>query len=225
MNAAEISSANDELSGATPDAVARWAEERLGESAVATVSLQTPVLPHLLTVHAPSVPLVFLDTQYHFKATLAYRHELEDTLGRRILVVEPEVAKDDLWRRSFDACCNARKVLPLRRMLSGRNGLITGVRSSDNLGRRSARHVEYDVMNEVVRVNPLLEMSDDDVKNYIVTNELPTHPLSSQGYASIGCWPCTTPVKDYEDPRAGRWRDDEKTECGLHYVYEQHSNL
>ena len=225
MNAAEISSANDSLSGASPDAIARWVEERLGESCVATVSLQNPVLPHLLTVHAPSIPLFFIDTQYHFKATLEYKHQLEDALGRSIVGVEPEIPKDDLWRRSYEACCNARKVMPLRRILSDRRGLVTGVRSSDTPGRRSARHVEYDLMNEVVRVNPLLKMSDDDVKNYIVANQLPSHPLSSQGYSSIGCWPCTTPVTQDEDPRAGRWRGESKTECGIHHVYEQHSNL
>jgi len=225
MNSAEINSANRRLSDAAPADVARWADEQFGESSAATVSLQNPVLAHLLTEHAPSIPLVFIDTQYHFKATMDYKRQLEQRLGRVIGVIEPEVPKDDLWRHSTTACCQVRKVAPLQRFLSDRQGWVTGVRASDTVGRGAAHHVELDPRNDVVRVNPLLNVSEDEMASYIDRHELPRHPLTDLGYTSIGCWPCTTAVTLGEDSRAGRWRGEAKTECGLHYLYEHHSNL
>ena len=225
LSETDVAKANRSLADASPPEVVRWAHERFHDSCVATVSLQNPVLAHLLTVHAPGIPLVFLDTQYHFKPTLDYRERLQEHLGRPIEVVEPGIPKDDRWRWNQTECCRLRKVEPTRALLTRRSAWVTGVRASDNVGRGMAAHLEYDARYPVVRVNPLLDMSDQDMDAYVATHGLPVHPLTEQGYKSIGCWPCTTPVRDGEDARAGRWRGSTKTECGLHYMYEQHPNL
>ena len=93
---------------------------------------------------------------------------------------------------------------------------MTGLRRLDAPTRANAPIVSYDLARDLVKINPLATWSDLDMSGYISDHELPVHPLSERGYPSIGCWPCTRPVADGEDPRAGRWAGQDKTECGLH---------
>ncbi|MBW3547497.1 MAG: phosphoadenylyl-sulfate reductase, partial [Actinobacteria bacterium] len=151
-----------------------------------------------------------------FPETLAYVEQVQDRYGLNLRVIRPQVDADDRWRDDPDGCCRVRKVEPLRRALAGRSAWVTGLRRADGPTRASIPVVGHDPKTGTVKVNPLATWSDDDVADYVRKRQLPVHPLSSEGYASIGCWPCTRPVGDGDDPRAGRWPGMGKTECGLH---------
>ena len=110
----------------------------------------------------------------------------------------------------------ARKVEPMNRALAGRDAWVTGLRRSDSPSRRTTPIVHDDLLKGVVKINPLAAWSDADVAAYAAEHRLPEHPLADRGYPSIGCWPCTQPVRDGDDARSGRWAGTDKTECGLH---------
>jgi phosphoadenylyl-sulfate reductase (thioredoxin) len=109
-----------------------------------------------------------------------------------------------------------RKVAPLQHELAGMDAWITAIRRDQTPERADAAIVEPDTASARVKINPLAAWSHDDVWSFIHANAVPYNPLHDRGYPSIGCAPCTTPVREGEDPRAGRWRGREKTECGLH---------
>lgn len=209
--------------GVSPGEIVAWAGDTFGEDCIAAVSFQSPVLPHLVATHAPEIPLLFVDTGYHFSETLDYLKKLEARLGVTVSVTDPPTPLDDQWRSDPDGCCHARKVRPLAQALTGRSALLSGVRRADHSGRTAAEVVSWDERFNVYRVQPLVEMTDSDVEDYIGAHDLPSHPLQALGYASIGCWPCTSPIADDEDRRAGRWRGTEKVECGINPVYGSQS--
>ena len=122
----------------------------------------------------------------------------------------------DLWRRDTDACCTLRKVEPLSAVLAPFDAWITGRKQYHGGGRVALPGFEANDTH--IKVNPLLRWTPGDIENYLSAHDLPRHPLVAQGYPSIGCWPCTHPVADGEDIRAGRWRGTAKTECGIHQI-------
>ncbi|MEM9809977.1 MAG: phosphoadenylyl-sulfate reductase, partial [Pseudomonadota bacterium] len=128
--------------------------------------------------------------------------------------VADEDPAGDLWRNNPDACCSLRKVRPLAHALSGFEAWITGRKAFHGGGRVTLPAFEWSGTH--FKVNPLVQWSQTHVKAYIDEHDLPPHPLVEQGYPSIGCWPCTQPVADGDDVRAGRWRGQAKTECGIH---------
>ena len=166
-----------------------------------------------------------LDTGLLFPETYALWRRVEAHFGLTIRAVRPvqSVAQqaaahgDALWSREPDRCCAFRKVEPLRRHLAGADAWITAIRRDQTPARAAARAVEPDPLHGLVKVNPLVAWSADEVAAYVRTHDVPVNPLHARGYPSIGCWPCTSPVADGEDPRAGRWRGRGKTECGLHW--------
>lgn len=129
---------------------------------------------------------------------------------------QTEQYDDELWKKDPDTCCHIRKVLPLRNFLSDKKAWISGVRRSQSETRKQTQTVEWDPENEVIKINPLATWTSEDVWDYIHINELPYNPLHDEGYPSIGCIPCTQPVHNGEDERAGRWRGSDKMECGIH---------
>ncbi len=158
----------------------------------------------------------------HFAQTLEYRDTLIDRLGltdvRNIAPNETERRVLDpnntLWKTDPDACCELRKVRPLEPALEGLSAWITG-RKRFHGGERMQLPV-FEHANGRFKVNPLAGWTKDDVAHFFAVRNLPRHPLVAQGYPSIGCWPCTQPVAEDDDPRAGRWAGQDKTECGLH---------
>ena len=188
---------------------------------VSSFGAESAVLLHLVSTIDRHVPLIFVNTQKMFGDTLASRDELAERLGFTDLrVVRPDpyvLAQRDAtglrWSYDPDGCCEIRKVEPLRRALGPFDAWISG-RKSFQPGRAGLPRFELDEGR--LKVNPLAGWSKADLDTYFATHDLPRHPLEAQGYPSIGCSPCTSKVRPGEDPRAGRWRGWDKSECGIH---------
>jgi len=171
----------------------------------------------------PSVPIFFLDTRRHFPETLAYRDELTEALGlldvRTISPAETELEsrdpQDQLSAFDPDACCALRKVEPLELVLPEFDVWLTGRKRSQS-STRAALPVVDPQPDGSVKLNPLAGWGPEKIEAEMRRRNLPRHPLVSQGYTSIGCAPCTRPVGEGEDGRAGRWAGLAKTECGIH---------
>jgi phosphoadenosine phosphosulfate reductase len=212
---AEIEVADRRLDGAHPLDVLGWAVDRFGDELVVTSSFQDCVLVDLAARAEPKVHVVFLDTGFHFPETLAYLRRIERRYDLNLEVVQPGLA-DDEFPCGSPRCCELRKVAPLNRVLATKSAWVTGVKRVDTPERADAPVVAWDPAKQIVKVNPLVAWTEDDVEAYVVERGLPRHPLNAVGYLSIGCAPTTRPVAEGEDPRAGRWPDSAKTECGLH---------
>ena len=212
----ELAEISRSFESAPASSVITWAAERFGDRIVLAASFQDCVLIDLMARSAPGIEVVFLDTQYHFAETLWFVEQVRARYDLNLTVMRPKATLDDLWHSDPDQCCRVRKVEPLERALSGRAAWMTGVRREELSSRATTPIVSFDVGRNLVKVNPLATWTDLDVAGYIRDHALPVHPLAERGYTSIGCWPCTRPVGDGEDSRAGRWSGSDKTECGLH---------
>ncbi len=192
---------------------------------VSSFGAETAILAHMVAQIDPATPLIMIDTGKLFAETIAYRETLTKHLGlTNVIVHKPDQAAlekhdsdGELNARDHDACCALRKTEPLEKALRGYQSWITG-RKRNHSDTRSDLEV-LETADWRLKVNPLAHWTRDDVEAYFVEHDLPRHPLISQGYLSIGCAPCTTPVAEGEDPRAGRWRESEKTECGIHWTH------
>ena len=200
---------------APAEEIVGWAAETFGDGLCLTTSLTDAVLLDLATRVAPGIEVIFLDTQYHFAETLTTLDVVRERYPVRLNVRRPDRPLDDLWRTDTDACCHARKVLPLDEALAGKTAWLSGLRRADSAERAETPIVARD-QRGLVKVNPIATWSDDDLALYIQLHDVPVNPLVAQGYPSIGCWPCTRPVAPGADARAGRWAGTAKTECGLH---------
>ncbi len=196
--------------------VVQWAADRFGSGLVLAASFQDCVLIDVAVQTVPDIEVVFLDTQYHFAETLWFVEQVRARYDLNLTVLRPKAAADDLWHSDPDQCCRVRKVEPLERALRGRAAWMSGLRRDEATSRASTPIVAYDTSRGLVKVNPLATWTGLDVEGYIRDHNLPVHPLAERGYPSIGCWPCTRPVAQGEDARAGRWSGSDKTECGLH---------
>lgn len=215
-----------QLRGLGPQEILQAAIRDLFPSRIALVSsfgAEAAVLLHMVAQVDPATPVLFLDTGKLFDETLAYRDALATRLGLtdlRSLRPDPATlaAQDDggtLWFRDADACCRIRKVEPLERGLAGFAASINGRKRFQSATRSSIPLVEADGAR--LKFNPLAEWGPEQIEAYFRAHDLPRHPLVAQGYLSIGCAPCTQPVAAGEDARAGRWRGQDKTECGIHF--------
>lgn len=184
---------------------------------------ESSVLLDLVSIVDPAIAVFFLDTGKHFKETLAYRDTLKAEFGlQNLIILTPDFAQltahdpdGVLHQTNTDKCCDIRKVAPLDAALSGIDAWITGRKRYQNSDREDIPIFEVG-RGDKVKINPLANWNEHDISAYMHIHNLPPHPLASQGYPSIGCEVCTSRVKAGEDPRAGRWRDTDKTECGIH---------
>ncbi|AHM04858.1 Phosphoadenylyl-sulfate reductase / Adenylyl-sulfate reductase (thioredoxin) [Roseibacterium elongatum DSM 19469] len=192
---------------------------------VSSFGAESVVLLHMVAVIDPAVPVLFIDTELLFPETLSYQREVADHLRLRDLRVIRASrtriaaidAQGDLHRTDPDACCALRKAEPLDHALAPFDAWITGRKRFQGGQRATLEFFEAEGAARI-KVNPLAHWQAEDVQDYMINNRLPRHPLVARGYPSIGCAPCTTPVDQNEDPRAGRWRGTEKDECGIHFV-------
>ncbi|QFT60196.1 Phosphoadenosine phosphosulfate reductase [Sulfitobacter sp. THAF37] len=227
--ASRVARLNSELRHHSATDVLRRAVEDIPHLAlVSSFGAESVVLLHLASMVNRDLPILFIDTELLFTETLVYQQEVTERLGLRnvtilrsgnIRAADPD---NTLHQRDTDACCNLRKTVPLQTALRGFDGWISGRKRFQSGTRAALEHFELEQrgpgLPERIKVNPLAYWDPADVRTYMTENRLPRHPLVAQGYPSIGCAPCTSPVKPGEDPRAGRWRDSEKDECGIHFV-------
>lgn len=223
----------DELEERTAEEVLAWAADRFAGRIVLTCSwqMQSSVLIDMLDRIGAEMRIVELDTGLLFPETYETRDRLIERYGLTVERVDPPqtVAEQalsegpELWRRDPDRCCALRKVAPLGRALVGMDAWVTGIRRVQSPGRLTARKVDMDESRGVVKIQPLVDWTDEDVIGYLYAHDVPYNPLHDQGYPSIGCMPCTRAVREGEDARAGRWAHTGKTECGLHLPSPAHT--
>jgi phosphoadenosine phosphosulfate reductase len=198
-------------------AIMQWAHAIHGERLCVTASFGDATLVHVANVAVPGIEITLLDTGYLFAETEWFADDLRARFGLNVRVMYPAAdLEPNVWQTDTQACCAARKVEPMNRALAGRDAWVTGLRRSDSPARRTTPIVHQDLLKGVVKINPLAAWTDADVASYAAEHRLPEHPLADRGYPSIGCWPCTQPVRDGDDARSGRWAGSDKTECGLH---------
>jgi phosphoadenosine phosphosulfate reductase len=221
----DLAATNAELETATPQDILAWTWQRFAPDVILTCSFQHDgvILAHMLRDIAPEVPVVFVNTGFHFPETLQYRDEIVARLGIKLVELQPIMPREefaarhglDLYARDPDLCCHINKVEPLKRFLPGVRAWINGRRRDQSGGRGNIRVVEA-FQGGLFKINPLASWTSRDSFYYLEQHGIPTHPLFEQGYASIGCAPCTRPVLPGENERDGRWAGLAKTECGLH---------
>ena len=223
-----------EMEGASATDILRWTDEHFGGVDgprnwatcrwVVACNMQDALTVSLAADVRPGVPVLFLDTGYHFAETLGTRDAVESVYDIHLLNVTPEHTVEeqdelmgkDLFAREPNECCRLRKVVPLRKALSGYAAWVTGLRRAESPTRADAPLISFDESFNLVKVNPVAAWTDQDVQDYIEKNNVLVNPLVDEGYPSIGCAPCTVKPADGADPRSGRWQGRSKTECGLH---------
>ena len=195
-----------------------------------SLGIEDQVILHAIAGSGADIDVFMLDTGRHFPETLEVleRSELRYRKGIRVVVPEREdvealVARDGIFgfRGSIEArksCCEVRKVLPLKRALSGANGWITGLRRSQSDGRSNVPFAAWDDDNQLIKLNPIADWSLEMVEAFVSEHNIPINALHAKGYPSIGCQPCTRAIEPGEDVRAGRWwwENEDGKECGLH---------
>lgn len=191
-------------------------------AAVSSFGADFVVLLHLIAQLQPSLPVLFLQTNKHFPATLRYQAQLVQELGLtdvRDLLPDPDALKihdplGALCLSDKDRCCDLRKVQPLAKAVASFQAWFTGRKQFQAATRHGL--AAFEAVGEHIRINPLKGWSAAQLEHYRAEHHLPPHPLVAQGYRSVGCMPCTRAVSDDEDQRAGRWSGSGKTECGIH---------
>lgn len=203
---------------------------RLGHIAlVSSFGAESVVLLHMAALIDRKVPILFIDTEMLFAETLVYQQDVAERLRlENVQVIRADRARlfeadneNLLHLHDPDACCALRKTEPLQTALRGYDGWITGRKRYQGGKRAALDFFEVERPADAlprIKVNPLAHWDTADVQDYIIENRLPRHPLVSKGYPSIGCAPCTHPVAPGEDARAGRWKGQDKDECGIHFV-------
>lgn len=224
MTTLDLARENERLERLGPEERLAFAVETFGEDLLFTSSFgaQSGVLLHLWSRVAKGLPVVFIDTGFLFPQTLAYRDRLAERLGLDVRVLRPDIPRDELlarWgddiqKKDPDFCCGLNKVAPLAPLEEKARGWVSGLRRDQSRARERVAILEQD--GHLVRVHPIASFTKDDVAAYLARHDIPEHPLVARRYLSIGCAPCTRPVEDGEDERAGRWSWTNKTECGLH---------
>ena len=209
----------------TPEEILSWGTESVGLSRLAIASsFADTVLSHLAARAAPGVDVLFVDTGYHFAETLGLRDAVAGVLDVNVRTLLPlqTVAEqrrehgDDLFTRDPDRCCALRKVAPFTEALGNYSAWASGLRRDDHNGRQDVQPVVLDARRGMLKFNPLAYWTQEQVDEYVAEHSLLENPLRQSGYVSIGCEPCTRPVAEGEDARAGRWSGRAKVECGMH---------
>jgi phosphoadenosine phosphosulfate reductase len=216
--------AGRELEDADALDILRWAADTFGPRWCVTSSMEDAVVAHLASRVSPGVDVVFLDTGYHFPETIGTRDAVAAVLDVNVITLTPRqsVAEQDaeygpkLHDRDPDLCCALRKVKPLEEGLRNYRAWATGLRRDESPTRAGTPVVGWDAKRRKVKISPIARWTQADVDQYVAEHGVLTNPLLTDGYASIGCAPCTRRVLAGEDARAGRWAGRAKTECGLH---------
>jgi phosphoadenosine phosphosulfate reductase len=212
---AELAQLNETFERLPASKVIRWAVDSFGPHLSLAASMTDAVLIDLAVRVAPAIEVVFIDTGYHFPETLETVEVVRRRYGLNLRIMTVAPHDEELWKVDPENCCSAVKVGQLDRALAGKAAWMSGLRRDEAPTRADAPIVARDLRG-LVKINPLATWTAADVAAYIEDHDVPVNPLVARGYPSIGCMPCTRPVAEGEDPRAGRWAGRDKTECGLH---------
>lgn len=209
----------------------RWAVEEFRGRLALSLSFGNAegmvLLDMLSRLTDPAGVRVFtIDTGFLFEMTRRYRQEVVERYGVALEVREPRLSVAEqarkygerLYERDSDLCCAMRKIEPQRWALKDCDAWISGIRRDQTAQRANTPYIGWEDRYEVVKVSPLAAWTAEDIEEYVEEHDIPLNPLLEKGYKSIGCEPCTRPVAEDEDPRAGRWSGTHKTECGLHFI-------
>lgn len=223
---------NNQFSSASAEEVLRYfvSEYKHKITFATSMGAEDQILTHMLVNIDPTVKIFTLDTGRLFPETydLIARTNARYRINIRIFFPDWEQVEkmvnekginlfyDSIENRKY--CCHIRKIVPLKRALKGMEVWITGLRRSQSVTRKEVQMVEWDESNGLIKLNPLINWTDEEVWNYIKSHDIPYNPLHDRGFTSIGCQPCTRAIAPGEDIRAGRWwwEQPENKECGLH---------
>jgi phosphoadenylyl-sulfate reductase (thioredoxin) len=226
MTREDLTLAARDLETASAPRILQWAVDHFAPRLTFATSLgiEDCVVTDLIARAGLPISLFTLDTGLLFPETYALWKRIEQKYGVSIAATTPDYTVDEqaeregpaLWEREPDRCCELRKMAPLRRTLANHDAWITAIRRDQTPERANAPVVGWDGRFGLVKINPLVRWTFDEVRAYAAEHQVPYNQLHDENYPSIGCVPCTSPVMPGEDPRSGRWRGKEKTECGLH---------
>lgn len=206
--------------------ILEWAVQRYSPRLAMTSSFGTEgivLIDHFARLGI-KVPVIFLDTGYHFAATNELKEKVQDRYDVEIIVQaaalnleeQAQLHGENLYERDPDSCCRIRKVDPLKTALNGLAAWVVALRRDQSPTRANIQIVEWNSKHQLVKINPLATWTRKDIWNYTLKNKLPYNLLYDEGYTSIGCWPCTKKPNAGEHERSGRWAGKEKIECGIH---------
>jgi phosphoadenosine phosphosulfate reductase len=211
----ELAELNAEFERLPAPKIIQWAVDNFAPHLCLAASMQDAVLIDLATKVEPGIEVVFIDTGYHFAETLETVEVVRRRYGLNLRMMTVAHHDEELWRIDPENCCSAVKVGQLDRALAGKAAWMSGLRRDEASTRAGAPIVARDLRG-LVKVNPIATWTDADVQGYIADHDVPVNPLLHQGYASIGCQPCTIRPTEAGDARSGRWAGRDKTECGIH---------
>lgn len=211
----ELEATNERFAHATPLEILDWTFRRFNDNVAMACSFEDLALLHMVHELRPATEIIFLDTKGHFAKTIEFVDRIEGEWSLNLTRTTPG-PDADAWPCGTERCCELRKVEPLKRAVSGRGAWITSVKRVDGPTRAGMKTLLWDEKFGLAKVNPMAAWSDDDVAYYLEANNLPLHPLWSEGYASIGCEKVTLKPLVSGDRRSGRWVGADKEECGLH---------
>lgn len=220
----ELKKVNSALEGKGPEAALKWVIDNFDRNEFALAcSFAECVLVDMLVKMKKDARIFYIDTGFLFNETKEVVAKVEEKYGIKVERFAPAYTKEEflkkygeLWKTEPDRCCRMLKVDPLTKALSGVKLWITGLRREESPARANAPIVGIDAKFGIIKVNPIADWTKKQVWDYVTANGVPYNRLLDQGYPSIGCQPCTNPVKPGEDERSGRWAGFNKTECGLH---------
>lgn len=226
----QITELNARFETASPQTIVEWALVESGLDRIAIASAfqaEGTALMHMAVQVRPDVPILFLETGFHFAETLAFKRRMTELLGLNVVeltgdhTVESQTREfgPRLYERDPHLCCELNKVIPFRRALANLDAWLTSMRRDSSWTRADSPIVsrtEVDGGATVVKINPIANWTRRDAWRYLREHDLPHNPLYDLGYASIGCAPCTRAIAPGEDERAGRWSGTQKIECGIH---------
>jgi phosphoadenosine phosphosulfate reductase len=234
----QIQDLNARFEHSEPLEIVEWAIRDSGLARIAIASAfqaEGTAIIHMAAGIRPDIPVLFLETGFHFAETLAFKERLTEMLGLNVIdltgdhTVEGQAAEfgPRLYERDPKLCCELNKVIPFDLALEDLDGWITGMRRDSAWTRANTpilSWTELDSGHRLLKVNPIANWTRRDARAYLKTNDIPHNPLYDLGYASIGCAPCTRIVLPGEDERAGRWSGLLKTECGIHVEETQNQD-
>ena len=230
-NPLDLPSLNSAFESAEPEKIVAWADTQFASDLVMSSSFgaESALLLHMATRVKPDIKIIFVDTGYLFPETFQHMEALRRRLDLNVWVYRTRndpIAwlhhageENANWRKDVDACCAANKVEPMVRAMKelAPRAWLRGIRRNQAETRKAARFIEWSGRYNCYAVSPLLNWTGREIHAYMKKHDLPYHPLYEKGYPSIGCNPlsCTRPIQPGEDPRAGRWADAGKVECGI----------